>query len=118
MQANILTAGLVIMILRVYALYASSFRILLALGVVFVGQIIAQAIANTQGVRKYRAAHLHPPLTVALSGAQTPLECILLFPDGLAIAVWAPWIVTESLIFVCTLWRMKRYCHGEKNYTP
>ncbi|KAF8893336.1 hypothetical protein BD779DRAFT_1669659 [Infundibulicybe gibba] len=92
-----LNQGLVIMILRVYALYLGNKVILVFLLSLLVGQIIVSAWAVHLGRRV--------PQPASFPG------CVLTGQNSFFAALWGAPLVTDSCIFALTLWRTIRYTH-------
>ncbi|CAA7261228.1 unnamed protein product [Cyclocybe aegerita] len=87
----------VIMILRVYALYRRSNRVLAFLAVLW----LAQLIVSIKGVSTGFAVHLPPgPAFVG---------CILTGTSKWFYAIWIGPLVTDTAIFALTLWRIRPY---------
>ncbi|PPR02230.1 hypothetical protein CVT24_011458 [Panaeolus cyanescens] len=111
--SEILTRVSVIMILRVYALYGQSKWILGFLLLLLTTQIVITAIGLSQGTR----VPLPPFLTgksfetVLSDRVLIPCDagCILTGDTPLFPAVWFMPLVTDTCIFVLTLWRARAY---------
>ncbi|KAF8164769.1 hypothetical protein B0H34DRAFT_210510 [Crassisporium funariophilum] len=84
-----------IMILRVYALYGRSWKILTFLMVLWAGQIAVSAAGLHTGF----AVPLPPFLVGCILTGSSPL-----FPS-----LWVAPLILDSCIFVLTLWRTRRY---------
>ncbi|KAF9449493.1 hypothetical protein P691DRAFT_727899 [Macrolepiota fuliginosa MF-IS2] len=94
---GILAVGQLIMILRVYAIYDRSTRILVFLLMLWLAQIVISFV----GLRTGYVA----PLPKGLTG------CILTGSDVLFPSVWIAPIITDSTIFLLTIYRTKHYLH-------
>ncbi|KAF8226588.1 hypothetical protein L208DRAFT_1380139 [Tricholoma matsutake] len=87
--------SLLIMILRVYALYGRSIRILGFLMILLVVQVTLSAIGLSSTFR----APLPPPL----------VGCILTGTAKLLSTVWLTPLITDTCICILTLWRAREY---------
>ncbi|KIM42725.1 hypothetical protein M413DRAFT_122455 [Hebeloma cylindrosporum] len=85
----------VIMILRVYALYRRSLPILIFLMILWATQIAVSAIGLHTGYRV--------PLPPMLVG------CILTGDSPIFPSLWVSPLITDSCIFILTLWRTRQY---------
>ncbi|KAJ3509774.1 hypothetical protein NLJ89_g5040 [Agrocybe chaxingu] len=93
----------VIMILRVYALYGRSNKILAFLGLLW----LLQLVISLKGVSTGVAVQL-PPFPPFVG-------CILTGPNNWFSVVWVGPLVTDTAIFVLMLWRIRRYIRSTES---
>ncbi|KAF7776826.1 hypothetical protein Agabi119p4_5219 [Agaricus bisporus var. burnettii] len=101
---SLVAIGQLIMILRVFALYERSFRVLAFLMILWLLQIIISSIGLRTG--------FPVPLPPGLTG------CILIGSSPLFPSLWISPLVTDSAIFILTLYRTKRYYEGFASTSP
>ncbi|KAF8580457.1 hypothetical protein K439DRAFT_309532 [Ramaria rubella] len=101
----LVSVGELILILRVYALYLANRYVLVFLLSILSGQIIVSAWAVHFGIRV--------PQPPGFPG------CVLTGSSKFFAAIWAAPLVTDSCIFLLTLWRTLKYrkAHGSRMST-
>ncbi|KAK7461927.1 hypothetical protein VKT23_008358 [Stygiomarasmius scandens] len=91
----LVTIAELVMILRVYALYGRPIPLLSFLLLALIGQVIISSIGIVSGF----AAPFPPPLH----------GCVLTGTRALFPALWVAPLILDSIIFLLTVWRTRRY---------
>ncbi|KAF9445267.1 hypothetical protein P691DRAFT_735258 [Macrolepiota fuliginosa MF-IS2] len=97
----LVAVGQLIMILRVFALYERSMRVLVFLMTLWLLQIVISAVGLQTG--------FPVPLPTGLAG------CILTGTSPLFPSLWIAPLFTDSAVFFLTLYRTKRYLSNNRN---